>query len=113
MSNVKRDKKKEVVKSTEDCSCTSTDSSSSDCTSQSNNDQKYDEKCKVTPKEGKTCCRRKCRTICVIECEKEVNYKYEWCSKTVEDVKWRPIAAQKIPKKCDERKPHHDDKPRK
>lgn len=109
MNNVKRDKKKEVVKPTkpsEDCSCTSSDSSSSDCSSHS--ERKYDEHCEVKPREGKTHCRRKCRTICVVECEKEINIKYEWCYKTKEEKPWRPIEAQKIPKKCDE----HHDKPR-
>jgi hypothetical protein len=106
MARVKRDKKHEVVKPSDDCSCSSTDSSSSSSTDCS--ERKYDEHCEVKRSEGKTHCRRKCRTICVVECEKEVHHKYEWCYKTKEDKKWCPIEAEKIPKKCDE--DHHDDK---
>jgi hypothetical protein len=110
MNNVKREKKNEVAKPTKDTSCTSSDSSSSDCTSShsDHHERKYDEHCDVKRREGKTHCKRKCRTVCVVECEKEVNFKYEWCYKTKEEKPWRSIESQPVPKKCDE----HHDKPR-
>ena len=102
MNNVKRDKKKEVVKPDED------HHSSEDYSD--HGEQKYDEHCEVKKSEGKTHCRRKCRTICAVECCKDVNYKYEWCYKTKEDKKWKDCESEKIPKKCDNHDDHHDDK---
>lgn len=108
MNVVKRDKKKEVVKpEEEDCSCTPTESSD-----RSHHEERYDEHCEVQKHEGKTHCRRKCRTVCVVECEKKVDYTYEWCYKTKEEKKWSECEPQHPPKKCDDKKPH-DDKPRK
>lgn len=118
MSHVKRVEKKKVVQPSEDCSCTSTDTttSSTDCSSVTPvQHEKCDEHCSVEHKEGKTCCRRKCRTICVVECVKEVNYKYKWDYKTKEDKPWRDCDSEKIPKKCEDKdypadKKHHDKK---
>lgn len=123
MSHLKRDQKKVVLPPSDDCSCTSTETdTSSDCTPVKPphnkphyppKHEKYDEHCDVKKHEGKTHCRRKCRTICVVECEKEVNFKYEWCYKTKEDDKWCPIKGEQIPKKCDDshRKPIKPVKP--
>jgi len=103
MAHIKREKKDN--KHSDDHSSTDTDSSSTDC---SPKHDKYDQHCDVEKSECKTHCRRKCRTICVVECEKEVCFKYQWSYKTKEDQKWKPIQGEKIPKKCDDRK-HHDD----
>ena len=102
-AKVQKDKKPVKPVYPDDCSCTSTDQlSSSDCTPKYD---KYDEHCEVKHREGKTNCMRKCRTVCVVECKKEVNYQYEWCYKTKEDQKWKPIQSEKIPKKCEDKKP--------
>ena len=124
MSHLKRDKKKVVIPPSDDCSCTSTETdTSSDCTpvcppvKPPHNKphyppvkpvhppkyEKYDENCNIDKKEGKTCCRRKCRTICVVECEKEVCYKYDWCYKTKQDDQWCEIKPENCPKKCDDK----------
>jgi len=114
MAHIKRDKKHEVVKPSDDCSCSSSDSSSSSPSSSSSTDcseRKYGEHCEMKRlPDSKTYCRRKCRTICVVECHKEVHQRYDWCYKTKEDKKWREIEGEKLPKKCDE-DDHHGKKP--
>ena len=127
MNAAKRDKKQVAPKPTknhhnddhhksdDDCTCTlSSSSSSSTCDSSqsdhhdsshnNNHVQKYDECCEVKKTECKTHCKRKCRTICVVECYKDVNYRYEWAHHTKCDEKWKPVNPLPLPEKCHEKK---------
>jgi len=114
MAHVKRDKKHEVVKPSDDCSCSSSDSSSSSCTSSPSSssstdcsERKIEEHCEVKRlADGKTHCKRKCKTICVYECTKDVHHRYEWCKKTEQNKEWHQIKPLPVPEKC--HGDHHD-----
>lgn len=101
MNGVKREKKVEKVEKIEK-SDKRDDSSSSSC-----DDHKFDEWCDVKKHEGKTHCRRKCKTVCVVECEKEICFKYEFGHKTQHQDKWKPHKPEEVPKCCDKK---HDGK---
>lgn len=61
----------------------------------------YNEWCKRHKEAGHTVCKRKCYTVCEIQCHKEVVHHKDWAFRKEYEGKWEPYHGDKHePKKC-------------
>lgn len=103
MNKVQHQKKKEVakpVKPDDDCSCSSTDTPSSDCTPVNHPE------CCVELVKGRAHCQIKKVTHTYVVCNREDKLQYKWKHDEVKEEKWKPCHEEPLPKNCHE-KPHH------